>query len=102
MKPLSTDTRFSPALDFALNLEEQQRSVFAYRYSVFQTEYSRKLLFRSGRQMHEVVQALIDRTRGRLYLDRVKAISGDQKRPHCERRKQKPNRGGVVIETPRV
>jgi hypothetical protein len=72
-------------LDFALNLE--QRSVFAYRYSVFQTEYSRKLLFRSGRQMHEVVQALIDRIRGRLDLDRVKTIPGDQKRPHCERRK---------------
>jgi hypothetical protein len=63
-------------------------------------EYSRNLLFRSGRQMDEVVQALIDRTRERLDLDRVKTIFGDKKRPHYDRRKKNPTRWGVVIETP--
>jgi len=68
---------YTTCLCFALDLEEQQRSVFSYQYSVFQMEYSRNLLFRSGRQMDAVVQALIDRTRGRLDLDRVKTICGE-------------------------
>jgi len=50
--------------------------------------------------MDEVVQALIDRTRGRLDLDRVKTIFGDKKRPHYDRRKKNPTRWGVVVETP--
>jgi len=91
---------YTTCLCFALDLEEQQRSVFSYQYSVFQTEYSRNLLFRSGRRMEEVVQALIDRTRGRLNLDRVKTIFGDKKRPHYDRRRKNPTRWGVVIETP--
>jgi hypothetical protein len=91
---------YTTCLCFTLDLEEQERSAFSYQYSVFQTEYSRNLLFRSGRQMDEVVQALIDRTRGRLDLDRVKTIFGDKKRPHYDRRKKNPTRWGVVIETP--
>jgi len=59
---------YTTCLCFALDLEEQERSAFSYQYSIFQMEYSRNLLFRSGRQMDEVVQALIDRTRGRLDL----------------------------------
>jgi hypothetical protein len=33
---------------------------------VYQMEYSRNLLFQSGRQMQQIVQALIDRTRASL------------------------------------
>jgi hypothetical protein len=33
-------------------------------------EYSRNLLFRSGRQMDQIFQTLIDRTRAPLDLDR--------------------------------
>src|SRR5215471_16130812 len=51
---------YSTCLCFALDLEEQEKSTFPYQYSVFQMEYSRNLLFHSGRQMEEIFQALID------------------------------------------
>src|SRR5580658_8183981 len=70
------------------------------QYSVFQMEYSRNLLFRSGRQMEEIFQALIDRTRAPLDLDRIKTIFGDKHRPHRDTRKKNPTRWGVVVETP--
>jgi hypothetical protein len=91
---------YTTCLCFALDLEEQQRSAFQYQYSVYQMEYSRNLLFFSGRQMDEIFQALIDRTRGPLDLDRVRTIFGDKKRPHYDKRKKNPTRWGVVIETP--
>lgn len=91
---------YTTCLCFALDLEEQKRSAFHYQYSVYQMEYSRNLLFRSGRQMDQVFQALIDRTRGPLDLDRVKTIFGDKKRPHYDTRKKNPTRWGVVVETP--
>jgi len=64
------------------------------------THNSRNLLFCSGRQMDEIFQALIDRTRGPLNLDRVRTIFGDKKRPHYDKRKKNPTRWGVVVETP--
>ena len=50
--------------------------------------------------MDQIFQALIDRTRGPLDLDRVKTIFGDKKRPHYDKRKRNPTRWGVVVETP--
>jgi hypothetical protein len=50
--------------------------------------------------MGEIFQALIDRTRGPLDLDRVRTIFGDKKRPHYDKRKKNPTRWGVVVETP--
>jgi hypothetical protein len=91
---------YTTCLCFALDLEEQKRSVFSYSYPVFQMEYSRNLLFRSGGQMDQIFQALIDRWRSPLDLDRVKTIFGDKKRPHCDTRKKNPTRWGVVVETP--
>jgi hypothetical protein len=91
---------YTTCLCFALDLEEQKRSAFSYQYSVYQMEYSRNLLFRSGRQMDEIFQALIDRTRAPLDLDRVRTIFGDKKRPHYDKRKKNPTRWGVVVETP--
>jgi hypothetical protein len=91
---------YTTCLCFALDLEEQKRSAFHYQYSVYQMEYSRNLLFSSGRQMDQVFQALIDRTRGPLNLDRIKTIFGDKKRPHYDKRKKNPTRWGVVVETP--
>ena len=58
---------YSSALCFALTREEQQRSGFAYQYSVFQLELSRNLLFARGATMDEVYQKLIDRTRQRRW-----------------------------------
>lgn len=63
-------------------------------------EYSRNLLFQSGRQMDQIFQALIDRTLGPLDLDRFKTIFGDKKRPHYDKRKKNPTRWGVAVETP--
>lgn len=91
---------YSTCLCFALDLEEQSRSTFQFQYSVYQMEYSRNLLFQSGRQMEQIVQALIDRTRGPLNLDRVRTIFGDKKRPHYDRRRKNPARWGAVVETP--
>ena len=91
---------YSTCLCFALDLEEQKKSNFQYQYSVFQVEYSRNLWFRSGRQMDEIFQSLIDRTRAPLDLDRIKTLFGDKNRPHYDKRKKNPTRWGVVVETP--
>lgn len=73
---------YSNALIFALTLEEQKRSRFAYQYSVFQLELSRNLLFQRGAVMDEVYQKLIDRTRAPLGLKEMKTIFGQSHRPH--------------------
>ena len=85
---------YSTCLCFALDLAEQEKSRFQYRYAVFRMEYSRNLLFGSGRQMNQIFQALIDRTRRPLDLDRVKTIFGDKNRPHRDTRKKNPTRWG--------
>jgi hypothetical protein len=54
---------YTTCLCFALDLEEQKRGAFHYQYSACQMEYSRNLLFRSGGQMDQVFQSLIDRSR---------------------------------------
>ena len=84
----------------ALDLEEQKKSTLQYQYAVFQRAYSRNLRFRSGRQMEAIFQALIDRTRAPLDLDRIKTIFGDKNRPPYHQRKKNPTRWGVGVETP--
>ena len=91
---------YTACLCFALDLDEQKRSVFRYQYSAYQLEYSRNLLFHSGHRMQQIFQALIDRTRAPLDLDRIKTIFGDKNRPHYDKRKRNPTRWGVVVETP--
>ena len=58
------------------------------------------LQFQVGQQMEEVFQALIDRSRSLLNLNRVKTIFGDKNRRQHRRRNQNPTRWGVVVETP--
>src|SRR6266545_1755382 len=72
---------YSACLCFALNFEQQKRSGFGYKYSCYQLEYSRNLLFKSGRQLDEVYQGLIDRTRRVLDVARLKTIFGRKQRP---------------------
>ena len=63
----SASVGFIPPVSVLLSIwKEQKRSAFRYQYSVYQIEYSRNLLFQSGRQMDQIFQALIDRTRGPL------------------------------------
>lgn len=72
---------YSSCLCFALDLAEQERSRFGYRYSIFQIEYSRNLLFERGSTMDEVYEKLLDRTRGALDLKTLKTIFGWKVRP---------------------
>jgi len=72
---------YSACLCLALNHEQQKRSGFRYAYSCYQLEYSRNLLFKSGRQLDEVYQGLIDRTRRVLDVPRLKTIFGRKQRP---------------------
>jgi hypothetical protein len=73
---------YSGCLCFGLTRSEQERSQFRYTYSSYQLEYSRNLLFKSGRKLDQVYQGLIDRTRNLLDVPRLKTIFGRKHRPH--------------------
>ena len=91
---------YSSCLCFALELEEQKRSGFHYQYSNYQVEYSRNLIFSSGREMDEVFQALIDRSRVLLDLQKVKTILGSHRRPEYHWRKNNSVQLEVAVEKP--
>jgi hypothetical protein len=57
---------YTACLCFGLDLAEQGMSGFRYGYTVYQAEYSRNLLFRSGGQMEDLFNCVLDRTRSRL------------------------------------
>lgn len=90
---------YSSCLCFALSLEEQGRTDFRYDYSIYQVEYSRNLLFRRGRQMEQLFEALIDRTRSRLDVKKLKTIFGAKQRPYRQSGHKQP-RLEVVTERP--
>ncbi len=89
---------YTACLVFGLDLAGQQRTCFIYAYSVYQAEYSRNLLFASGRQMQGVFDAVVDRTRSRLDVPQVTTLCGAKMRPRTAR--GRPPRLEVVIETP--
>ena len=84
---------------FGLDLADQQRTCFIYAYSVYQVEYSRNLLFACGRQMQDIFDAVVDRTRSRLDVPQVTTLFGAKMRPRTARGRRPP-RLEVVIETP--
>jgi hypothetical protein len=90
---------YSACLCFALDLEEQERSGFHYHYSIYQVECSRNLIFQRGSQMEQIFHGLIDRTRARLTVKKLKTIFGVKCRPHRDRKDKAP-RLEVVVETP--
>jgi hypothetical protein len=90
---------YTACLVFGLDLADQQRTFFTYAYSVYQAEYSRNLLFHSGRQMEDVFDAAVDRTRSRLDVRQVTTLSGAKMRPRTARGRRPP-RLEVAIETP--
>ncbi len=90
---------YSCCLCFALDADEQRRSGFRYAYSVYQVEYSRNLLFRGGRQMEQIFQGLIDRTRARLSVRDLTTIFGAKRRPF-RHKAAPPPRLAVVLERP--
>jgi hypothetical protein len=91
---------YSACLCFGLDLAEQQRSGFRYGYSVYQAEYSRNLLFKSGAQMEDLFERVLDRVRSRLDIRAIRTIFGLKTRPH-RTRKDGPPPQEVVIEKPR-
>ena len=92
---------YSACLCFGLSSEEQERTGFRYNFSVYQLEYSRNLHFRSGIQMENLFDSLIDRTRSHLAIPQIKTILGRTQRP----RRRKANKSAVheeiVVETPK-
>ena len=81
--PRCANAGFTPAcLCFGLTREEQARSEFRYQFSVFQIEYSRNFIFKSGRELDTYYQSLIERIWPALDVPRLKTIFGRNKRPH--------------------
>jgi len=91
---------YSTCLCFALCLEEQERSGFRYAYSVYQAEYSRNLLFTRGREMEQVFNGVIDRTRVPLDIEAVKTLFGYKRRPFQRTKSGVPPRIRVAVERP--
>jgi hypothetical protein len=88
-------------LCFALESGEQRKSGFIYSYSVYQSEYSRNLLFTRGRYLDQVFQSVIDRTRAPLNLKMVKTIFGSKHRPLFQWKKgRRSPRCEAVVERP--
>jgi hypothetical protein len=88
---------YSACLCFGLDLAEQGMSGFRYSYTVYQAEYSRNLLFRSGGQMQDLFDRICDRTRSRLDIPAVRTIFGLKNRPHRNRAAGPPAQE-IVIE----
>lgn len=91
---------YSACLCYALDSGEQERSGFRYRYSVYQAEYSRNLLFSRGKVLDQVFNGTIDRTRSLLDIKTVRTIFGYKNRPHIKVKKSKQPRFEVAVERP--
>jgi hypothetical protein len=87
---------YSACLCFGLDLAEQGMSWFRYNYTVYQAEYSRNLLFRSGAQMEDLFDRIIDRTRSRLDIPALRTLFGLKNRPHHNRAAGPPAQEIVV------
>ncbi len=72
---------YTACLCFGLDLDEQRRSGFGYAYSVYQVEYSRNLIFASGAVMERAFDTVVDRTRTRLDVPRLRTLFGVGQRP---------------------
>src|SRR6266540_4193271 len=72
---------YSACLCFGLDLADQQRSGFGYAYSIYQVEYSRNLIFSSGAVMERAFDAIVDRTRTRIDVPRLRTLFGVGQRP---------------------
>ena len=90
---------YTACLCFGLDLSEQERSRFVYDYSVYQVEYSRNLLFASGAAMDRVFNAVVDRTRSRLDVPKLRTLFATKQRPRTHRADLSP-RVAAVIERP--
>ncbi len=91
---------YTACLCFGLDGDEQTRSGFGYAYSIYQVEYSRNLVFASGAVMDRVFDTIIDRTRTRLDVPKLRTLFGSRSRPHRKAGAEVSPRQAVVIERP--
>ena len=89
---------YSACLCFGLDLDEQHRSGFGYGFAVYQLEYSRNLIFANGATMQRMFDAVVDRTRSRLDVPKIRTIFGAARRPHRTRKRSSAIE--AAIETP--
>jgi hypothetical protein len=89
---------YTACLCFGLDLDEQQKSGFGYGLAVYQLEYSRNLIFADGATMQQLFDAVVDRTRSRLDVPKIRTIFGAARRP-CRTRKHSSTIE-AAIETP--
>ncbi|HEX6877275.1 MAG TPA: hypothetical protein VF165_16590 [Nocardioidaceae bacterium] len=92
---------YSACLCFGLDLADQADSGFGYAYSIYQVEYSRNLIFRSGAAMERAFDTVVDRTRVRLDVPRLRTLFGVGQRPRQHGDGNLSARQAVVIERPR-
>jgi hypothetical protein len=85
---------YSACLCFGLTRREQRATGFAYRYSIFQLELSRNYLLAKPGVLDEVYQQLLDRTRTRLDVERLKTIFGSRQRPRIKIAKARQQQRG--------
>lgn len=85
---------------FGVSFEEQKCSRFHYDYSIYQMEYSRNLMFHSGRYMERVFDGVVDRTRDTLDVKRVMKIFGRHARRVHIKKPRTMGREQVIIERP--
>ena len=91
---------YTACLCFGLDLDEQHRSGFGYAYSIYQLEYSRNLIFESGAVMEKAFDTVVDRTRARLDVPKLRTLFGVAQRPRWHGADLSP-RQAVVIERPK-
>ena len=92
---------YTACLCFGVDLTDQARSGFGYAYSIYQVEYSRNLIFASGAVMEKAFDTVVDRTRVRLDVPRLRTLFGVGHRPHRPAGADLSPRQAVVIERPR-
>lgn len=83
---------------FVMDKKQQESTGIQFKFSIYQIEYSRNLLFKRGRQVDDVYQKIIDLTRGRLNIKKLKTIFGKKNRPY--KHKSTAPAPEVRIETP--
>ena len=89
---------YSACLCFGLDLDEQLRSGFGYGLAVYQLEYSRNLIFADGATMQRVFDTVVDRTRSRLNVPKIRTIFGAAQRPR--RTREHSSTIEAAIQTP--
>src|ERR1700738_60807 len=89
---------YTACLCFGLDLDEQHRSGFGYGFAVYQLEYSRNLIFADGATMQRVFDTVVDRTRSRLDVPKIRTIFGTAQRPR--RTRKHSSMIEAAIETP--